>query len=248
MIRLDGKTFSSWTKGLERPFDIRLSRNMVAITKLLVKETNALMGYTQSDEITLALYSPDSQTQIYFDGRIQKICSILSGKVAGWFNKLLPDSIPEKANDPLDRLPTFDCRVWCVPTLDEAANNFLYRERDATKNSIQMAARTFYSHRELHLKNTKEQQAMLLERDVNWNDYPTLFKRGTFVQRYIKERKFSTEEIEKLPAHHAARTDPNLTVIRADIREMEVPPFGTVTNRVGVIFEGQSPITEGEPR
>jgi tRNA(His) guanylyltransferase len=239
LARIDGKTFSNWTRGLKRPFDERLSRTMIAVTKRLVEETGALIGYTQSDEITLAWYSSDHKSQIYFDGRILKMCSILAAYTSVWFNELIPSNIPEKIGQPA----VFDCKVWQVPTLTEAANSVLWREQDATKNSIQMAAREVFSHRDLHGKNGNDQQAMLLTKDINWNDYPAFFKRGTFVQRYRTERAFTAEEIEKLPPKHAARTNPELKVKRSEIRELDMPPFGRVTNREGVIFLGELPVT-----
>ena len=136
-VRIDGKRFSRFTEGLKRPYDERLSRLMVATTQHLVEESAALAGYTQSDEISLLYYDEDPKTQLFLDRRIQKLTSILSSMATGYFNAHLGSHIPEKAGS----VALFDCRVWSVPTLDEAANTFLWRELDATKNSVSMAAR-----------------------------------------------------------------------------------------------------------
>ena len=127
MIRLDGKSFSTFTKGLKRPYDERLSNLMVETTKFLVKETNACCGYTQSDEITLVLYTEEKNSKLYFGGRLFKITSTLSAKPSVFFNRELPKYLPEKT----DAIPTFNCRVWQVPSLIEAANVLLWREQDA---------------------------------------------------------------------------------------------------------------------
>lgn len=244
LARLDGKNFSRWTKGLKRPYDERLSNVMVGTTYALVENSGALVGYTQSDEITLVFYSDDPKSQIYFDGRIQKMCSVLAAQATAYFNALVRDEIPEKA----DRLAVFDCRVWQVPNMTEAANAVLWREQDATKNSIQMAAQEYYSHNQLLNKNGKEQQAMLLEKDINWNDYPAFFKRGTFVQRRKVKKKFSAEELERLPAKHAARQNPDLEVERSVIDRIDMPPFGKVLNREQVIFVGADPLLKQEEK
>lgn len=133
IARLDGKGFSKFTKGLKIPYDERLSMLMIELTKYLVKETNANCGYTQSDEISLMWYVDDPNSSIYFDGRYFKMVSDLSAMASVFFNRKLNEYLPEKS----DKWPRFDCRVFNVPTLDEAVNTFLWREKDATKNSCE---------------------------------------------------------------------------------------------------------------
>ena len=244
--RLDGKSFHTYTKKFTRPYDMRFNRLMIDTTKFLVNETNACMGYSQSDEISLVYYSDDYNSQIFFDGKIQKMNSILTSMTTAFFN----GQSQSRLRDPLvPYLPMayFDCRVWQVPTLTEAANVFLWREQDATKNSISMAASHYYSHKQLDKKSGKEKQEMLFQKGVNWNDYPNFFKRGTFIQRHDVTRKFTIEEINKLPAKHEARTNPDLQIKRNEIRELDMPKFSSVSNRVSVIFEGQEPIPYPSP-
>jgi len=238
VARLDGKCFSKFTKGLDRPYDKRMSDLMVATTKYLVEETGAVMGYTQSDEITLAWYSDSRKSQIYYDGRIQKMTSDLSAAASVYFNSRLKDFIPEKSN----KLPRFDARVWQSPTLCEAANAFLWREQDAAKNSISMAASEYYSHKALQGKTGSEKQDMLHEKGINWNDYPAFFKRGTFVQKASVSRCFTAQEIDNLPAKHKAHLNLNLAVVRHEIQVIDMPSFSKVENRVGVIFNSEYPI------
>lgn len=237
IARLDGKGFSKFTKGLKRPYDERLSNLMIETTKYLVKETNANCGYTQSDEITLMWYTDKVDSSIYFDGRLFKMIGDLSAMASVYFNRRLGEFLPEK----MDKMPRFDCRVYNVPTLDEAVNSFLWREQDATKNSISMAAQAFYSHKELMGKNGGDKQEMLFQKGVNWNDYPTFFKRGTYVQRRRVLTPFTSEEIEKLPLKHNARKDPKFMVERWVIDRVELPPLTKLENRVDVIVFGDDP-------
>jgi tRNA(His) guanylyltransferase len=239
-VRLDGKGFSKFTKGLQRPYDPRMINLMQQVTKFLVEETGACIGYTQSDEISLIIYSDDYKSQTFFCGRIQKIVSVLASLTTAKFNQLKPQLIPEKA----DRLACFDCRAWQTPNLIEAANNILWREKDATKNSISMAAQHYYSHKQLLNKHAKQQQEMLYAKGINWNDYPDEFKRGSFVQRKTVTKKFSVEDLKKLPPKHRALQEKDLVIERAEVCFIKVPSFTSVTNKVDVIFSGAEPVVE----
>lgn len=218
VARIDGKSFSRFTQGLKRPYDPGLSKLLVATTIYLVQETNALCGYTQSDELSLLFFSSEPKSQIFFDGKIQKMNSVLASMTAAYFNTQKSQFLPDKATE----LANFDSRVWAVPNAEEAANVFLWRERDATKNSISMAARELFSHKELLGKSLAQIQEMLFHKGVNWNDYPASFKRGTFVQRS------QTEDSGRQ---------------RSKVEEVNMPPFDSVTNRIEVLFEGASPET-----
>jgi tRNA(His) guanylyltransferase len=237
LARIDGRTFSAFTKGMKRPFDPILTSCMVDTTIELVRETNACMGYTQSDEITLAWYSDNVKSQIWFDGRIQKMVSQLGAQATLIFYRLIVERLPDYAN----RLPTFDARVWNVPNLTEGANVFLWREWDATKNSVSMAASAYYSHKQLVGKNSVDKHQLLFAKDINWNDYPASFKRGVYVQRRTESIAFSADELERLPPKHEARLNPGLLVERAVVKVLDMPQLATVINRSEVIFGGEEP-------
>ena len=236
--RIDGKRFSRFTHGLARPYDERLSRLMVEVTTQLVRDTSACIGYTQSDEITLVLWAKSERSSIYCDGRIQKLTSILASMASVHFNRLLGDYIPEKAG----QLAFFDCRVWELPSRAEAVNVLVWREMDASKNSISMAARSVYSHKALDQKNGNEMQEMLWQKGINWNDYPAFFKRGTYVRRRRVERSFSAEELERLPPQHEARRNPDLSVERTVVEAVELPRITQIVNREAMVFDGAEPI------
>jgi len=235
--RIDGRCFSSFTKDMNRPYDIDMSRCMIETTKVMVKHTNALIGYTQSDEISLCWIQDKPDSELPFGGKIFKMTSCLASLTTASFllhaQKKWPDKVTAKP-------PTFDCRVFSLPDKDELANAFLWRERDATKNAISMAARAYYGPSQLHLKNASDMQEMLFQKGVNFNDYPDFFKRGTFVRRETVERQLTDEELERIPEKHK----PDGPVIRNIIQELTMPSFGSVTNRSDVITTFAEPITD----
>lgn len=138
----------------------------------------------------------------------------------------------------------FDCRVFQVPTRAEAVNCLIWRELDATRNSIQMAAQANFSHKQLHGKNCNELQEMLFqEKAINWNDYPSFFKRGTYIQRRKVVRAYTSSELDVLPLNHNAHKNPDLMVERTEIRSVDLPPLMKATNREAVVFDGADAIT-----
>lgn len=236
LARLDGRAFHTFTRGLQRPYDPGMSKAMIETTRYLVEKMTALVGYTQSDEITLAWHvSSDSAAEYAFDGRFQKLTSVLAGMASAKFAQLLPELMPAKVG----RTPHFDCRVWQVPTLADAADVFVWREDDATKNSVTMAASAYYSHRQLHEKNSSEKHEMLHQKGVNWNDYPAFFKRGSYLQRRTFERTLTDEERAKIPEAHRPASDAIVT--RSHVVELDLPPVRRIANLEAVLFTGAEP-------
>ncbi len=240
IIRLDGNNFHNWTKGLNRPFDEKLTELMVETTKFLVKETNAVVGYTQSDEITLILYSNNRKSSIYNDGKKQKILSKLTSKCVDFFNSKRKELLPNH-----DKVAIFDCRIYQTPTLHDACVQLLWRENDATRNSILMLADSLFGHKKCFNKNTSElQDMMMLEKSVNWNDLPVKYKRGTYAKRITTSTPFTIDELKDLPLNHNAHKNPNLIIQRSVIKEIEYPIFSKIKNKEDVIFNDSKPITE----
>lgn len=234
-IRLDGRKFSTWTKNLHRPFDARLSGLMIGLTLALVKETSAKVGYTQSDEISLVLYDTDTSSEGYFGGRIQKIVSMTSAFASAWFAREVPLVLPEKAT----KMALFDSRAWTVPSLQEATNTLIWRELDASKNSISMAAQRHFSTSQLHKKTSTDKLALLTSKGVDWNEYPQHFRRGTYVLRRTETGPFLPEELNELPPKHQAHSNPDLQVTRSRVTEEYLPPLVSIWNREGVLFNGE---------
>ncbi len=234
--RIDGRNFSSFTRGLQRPFDPDMAEAMIQTTEALLEETQACIGYTQSDEISLVWQSDRYESSIFFDYRISKITSVLASYATAAFTQaLMAGSLKDYAK----RLPHFDCRVFQLPNRAEAANAFLWRELDATKNAVSMAASSVYSHNELDHKTGGEKQEMLFAKGINFNDYPAFFKRGTFVRRARILRDLTEEERLRIPQSHQPL--PGVQVERSVICRLEMPRFGSVMNREAVIFDGAAP-------
>ncbi len=237
IIRLDGNNFHNWTKGLERPFDGQLTDLMIDTTKYLVKETNAVVGYTQSDEITLILYSDNRKTAIYNEGKKQKILSKLTGLCVSYFNERRAEFLPNHK-----KIANFDCRIYQTPSLHDACVQLLWRENDAVKNSISMLAQSLFSHKQLqHLNGNQMQDKMMVEKGVNWNNLETKYKRGSYVKRMKILKPFTTEELSELPPQHNAHKNPNLIIERNVFKQMEYPIFNKIANKVEVIFLDEEP-------
>ncbi len=236
--RIDGRSFSRFTHEMDRPYDAKMSHCMVETTKALVEKTHALIGYTQSDEISLVFYNPDPTSEPLFGGKLHKLTSILASLTTAIFCIEAAQHWPERVHD---LLPHFDARVFCLPNETEATNCILWREQDATKNAVSMAARSMFSHAALQNKSGAEMQEMMFqEKGVNFNDYPSFFKRGTFVRRTVYEANLDAATLAKIPEGKR----PTGPVLRSRVVALEMPKFSTVTNRVGVIFDGANPITE----
>ena len=239
MARLDGKAFHSFCRDLERPFDQGFHQLMVQTGHSLLEKSNALICYVQSDEISLCWLAETTKTQIFMGGRIMKMVSVLAGIAADTFNTTMETYLPEKNSHGL-----FDCRVWQVPNKTEGANVFLWREQDATRNSVLGLGQAHFSHRQLHRKCQTDIHDLLYKKGVNWNNLPAWAKRGTWLQKQRVVRPFTVDEINNLPPKHEAHTNPELVIERWQIQEINMPSFGRVTNRTDVIFHGAEPQTE----
>lgn len=238
-VRIDGRGFSRFTRGMARPFDPAMTEAMTATAAGLVDRTHARIGYTQSDEISLVFMADGEVSQVFFDGRIQKLASVLAGMATALFTAaLLRGPLASYA----ERLPHFDCRVVGLPSETEAANMLLWRELDAAKNAVSMAARAHFSHKALHGKSCRDMHAMLAEAGVDFAAFPSAFTRGTFLRRETYERAFTADELARIPEPHRPPAD--AVVTRSEVRAIDMPPFVTVANRADVVFRWAEPVVE----
>ena len=216
VVRLDGRAFHTFTRGLARPYDKRLVDLMRDTAGELVSQFHAKFAYTHSDEITLVWHIPEDGVSEYpFGGRFHKLESILAGWASAWFTRELPHRISERSN----HLAVFDARAFTVPTLTEAYNTVLWRQIDCTKNATSMAAQHMFSHRLLHGKSGREMRAMLAASGVNFDDYPSFFTRGTFARRVTVPMHLTPQEISKIPADKV----PTGPVYRSKIEYFDLP-------------------------
>jgi len=167
IIRLDGKNFHNFTKKMNRPFDGNLIHDMAKTSKLLFEEIQTtVFAYCQSDEISLLLHNYRKlESQALFNNEIQKLVSISAGVASSFMSRIY------------DKTVILDSRAFVIPET-EVANYFIWRQLDATRNSISMLAQSLYSHNELNKKNSKEMQDMIIARGKNWNNLQSYEKRG----------------------------------------------------------------------
>lgn len=199
IIRLDGKAFHTFTKGLQKPYDEIFHNTMNATMKYLCENIQGCkLGYTQSDEITLLLTDYDTlDTDAWFDYSVQKMCSVSASMATMAFNKFFASNVAKESkriyteylndNDAsyiealeksLNKGAMFDARCFNIPE-EEVTNCLIWRQQDATRNAIQMLGQCNFPHKELQGKSCNDIQDMLmLQKGINFNDMPTEFKRG----------------------------------------------------------------------
>lgn len=193
-IRIDGKAFHTYTRHFKRPFDSVLMRAMQETMKYLCENIQGcVLGYTQSDEITLILVDYEKiNSSAWFDYEVQKLCSVSASMATMRFNqvfaRLVQEVKEEETEDPkyikvLDKAcetgAMFDSRCFNIPK-EEVTNLVYWRQLDASRNSIQMVGHANFSQKQMHGKSTGDIQDMLmLEKNINWNDFPVACKRGS---------------------------------------------------------------------
>ena len=214
IIRIDGKAFHTYTKGLERPFDMWLMEDMDATAAYLCKNIQgAKFAYVQSDEISILITDfDDLGTHAWFDNNLQKMASVSASMATARFNQLRLIREAKNGGDlvgsQISQFPMamFDARVFQIPFAAEVENYFIWRQQDATRNSISSAAQSLYSPKELNGIKTDGMQEMLFQKGINWNNYSPREKRGSLIRKV--ERKFIKSDSIK-----AVAKTPNTQVI-----------------------------------
>jgi tRNA(His) 5'-end guanylyltransferase len=265
VVRVDGRGFSRFTKGMNRPFDQDFADLMVDVAKFLVEQMHASVAMTESDEISLILdpYGKKSSeqdgedgqsppkpardgsglrtTKFMFDGRFQKLTSVIAGLATVRFVTGAIALWPERVG----RMPpVFDCRVFEVPSREEAVAALAWRQAVATKNAVSMAARAHFPHARLQNKSSAEMQEMLFrEHAINFNNYPARFKRGTFVQRRVFLKELDAETMARIPEGRR----PVGPVLRGETVVLDLPPIRRLANPVEVLLDGAAPVPLAPP-
>lgn len=202
IIRIDGRSFHTFTKGFKKPFDDVLVKTMQDTMKYLCENVQGcVLGYTQSDEISLVLTDyAELTTDAWFGNNLQKMCSVSASMATLTFNKAFNDNIVKYIDNNLDadcgvtkdlteytkilinarnKGAMFDSRVFTIPK-EEVCNYFIWRQQDSTRNSIQSVGQANFSQRELNGKSCNDIQDMLMmQKSINWNNYATTLKRGS---------------------------------------------------------------------
>jgi len=210
ILRLDGRSFSKYTKNLERPFDDQFIEDMnETAIHLCQKITGVKLAICSSDEISLILTDFEhASTDMFFGGNIQKICSIAASIASNKFNQLRlkrsldimlryslnmidrnNKQVTDRAADFIDsfKLAEFDCRVFQVPERTEVENYLIWRQQDTVRNAVQAVAQSLYSHKELDHKNTKDLIDMCKEKDVIFDNFHSHKRLGRLIRPYVDE-------------------------------------------------------------
>lgn len=232
IARLDGRSFHSFTRGLKRPFDINITEAMISTTVFLVKETGAKIGYTQSDEITL-VWEYIGEEQMLFGGRHSKLVSNLSSLATLKFFTEIQKRLPFYAK----KMPTFDARVWNVPSRADTVNALLWRQKDAMRNSVSAISQVHFSHKSLQGQSTLDKISRLEKMGIKWSKIPSWFTRGTFVRPVKVRTPLTYEDIKSLPPKHNAIKDPNLLVERTTFQQFCMVNLDELQNPEGIIFD-----------
>ncbi|WP_060905337.1 tRNA(His) guanylyltransferase Thg1 family protein [Streptomyces scabiei] len=212
LIRLDIRAAHTYLRGAQRPFDETFMADMDAVAEAVCAEiSGTVFAYTQSDEISVLVTDfATTQTQPWFGGVVAKQVSISAALATAVINERRPG-----------KRALFDSRVFTISGPVEVANYFLWRQRDAVRNSISMAAQARFPHKRLHGLNGDQMQELLFaEADVNWNDYPAGCKRGRVTVRHVGERP--VEYVDR-------RTDQTVstTAVRSWWETSQAPHFTT---------------------
>lgn len=171
VIRIDGRRFHTFTKSLERPYDRRLADALDTAAMALASEMSGCrLGFGQSDEYSFLLTDFASEHEkMWFDGNVQKIVSVAASIFTAHFSAAF-------------RAATFDARVMVIPRRADVEQYFLWRQLDASANSLNMLASAHYTHDELLGKSTAEKHDLLHAKGINWSHAETSFKRGRVIR------------------------------------------------------------------
>ncbi len=188
ILRLDGKAFHTFTRHCAKPFDYRLMAALDNAASVLCAEMMGVaFGYLQSDEMSFLLTDfATPQTEGWFDGNLQKIVSVAAGIASAIFTRTYCDCTT-------DQIGVFDARAFTIPDPVEVENYFVWRQKDAERNSISALAQSMYSHKELHGKDCAALHDLIQAKGQNWNDLPDQSKRG----RLAIKTAYEVEGVER---------------------------------------------------
>jgi len=199
IVRVDGRSFHTYTRSSEKPYDRRIADAMDAGAFAVCSEMmGCRFAYGQSDEYSfLATDFESFQSETWFNGNVQKIASIAASIFTAAFNLArIGQEFGQGGNADTAQLKrlakaTFDARVFVIPSRTEVENYFVWRQQDASRNSLNMLASCHYSHKELQHASFSDRHELLHKKGVNWNDCPADQKRGRVIRRLEKKRLVS---------------------------------------------------------
>lgn len=237
-VRIDGRAFHTFTRGLDKPFDLDFAWTMKETTKHLHDKTNAFISYVQSDEISLCYLEP---SKMPFETRLFKLESVLAGMASAAFCIY---GMKTKLKDRIEKfIPHFDCRVCQLP-LEEIPNMLLFRERDCLKNAITLVALEHFSNKQIHKKNGDEKIEMLADVGVDFNkDIDEDFRYGVWFRRVVFQKELDAETLAKIPENQKKLDeDGKMFVTRSEVRQVKFGmPLSNMANKLAVVLGDDQP-------
>lgn len=194
IIRIDGKAFHTYCRSFDKPFSDVLHSIFCKAVMSVMRDcgvSGAKLAYFQSDEISILLTDwSNYETQPFFDYNVSKLESVIASMVTAHFNFEVAQYWQNVCCSNLTfggKLAYFDARAFNL-SKEEVVNYFIWRQQDASRNSVQMLGSNYFSVSELHCKNNKQvQEMLLLQKNINWNDLPTWQKRGTCIKYFSNQ-------------------------------------------------------------
>lgn len=245
ILRIDGKAFHSYTRSCKKPVDENLVSCMDETAKYLCKNIQGTqLAYVQSDEISLLLVNyKNLDSSSWFENNLQKMVSVSASMAASKFTSISHTIFGET------KLASFDCRAFVLPK-EEVCNYFIWRQQDATRNSVQMLARSLYSHKQCDNKNNVELQEMCWQKGINWNDCPTTQKRGRCIvkKQIFKEVKWDGKGPVTAEARFVERSewqvDNEIPIFSVDRKYIDNYTYPMMTYRIASVnaVPGQEPL------
>lgn len=202
-IRIDGRAFHTFTRGLNKPFSQILIKCMVHAAQNTAKEMAGFkLAYVQSDEATFMITDTDTfETQGWFDYELSKVVSISASAFTAYFNRYWAEQMTFRdVHEHKPKLAMFDSRAFTVP-VEDAPNVFVWRQRDWERNSVQMLARSYFSHKECEGKKIPDLHKMLYNKGISWDNLMPELKHGTFIMPrndVVRHDKVTYDQIKEM--------------------------------------------------
>jgi tRNA(His) 5'-end guanylyltransferase len=182
VLRLDGRGFSRFTAGFQKPFDPRFHELMVRTAQSLLEQLQGLYAYTESDEISV-LFRPDWEL---FDRELEKLVSLSAGLASATFTHAC------------GQVAHFDSRVWLGARRSLVVDYFRWRQADATRCALngwcywslrQQGRSSAEATAALKGQGLAGKNELLFRHGVNFNEVPAWQRRGTglYWEECVKE-------------------------------------------------------------
>lgn len=229
VVRIDGMGFSRFTRSMMKPYDPALGGLMIETSRYLVGRLGAHLAFTQSDEISLIFLDRGPRP---FDGRLHKLATAAAAIATSFFVQKGLHHWPDLCRR---SPPAFDGRAFCVPSRDDAVAVLVWRELDASRNSMSMAGRSHFPQRALQGVSRSEVRLMLSQASVAYDELSVHFRRGCYVARRPLASMLTEAELSRIPPTRR----PQGAIVRQPVVVLDTPPIGQLLNPAAFLFDGE---------